>query len=187
MTAPEIFDKALHLAGLMKTYGADTKFGRNNLVLPSITVGMKLQAKRYPPEIQASIRAVRRSVLPAFSLTGLMQVSAAEMDGDYLFFVVRGYPEPMMAANHKLTRDAGRSHEVLWKIGKDTGFNMELQPSVTTITCFSELEARIAEDKFELATALAYSLHSDAAVDTAHCILGCLTNSLYQQYGTPRN
>lgn len=187
MTAPEIFDKALRLAGLMKAYGADTKFGQNNLVLPSITVDMKLQANRYPPKIRESIRAVRNSVLPAFSLTGLMQVSAAEMDGDYLFFVVRGYPEPMMAANQKLTKDTGRSHEALWRAGKDIGFNMELQPSVAAITCFSELEARIVKDKFELLTALTYSLNSVTAIDTADCILGCLTNSLYQQYGTPRN
>lgn len=187
MTAPEIFERAVNFANLMRDYGADTKFGQKNLVLPSITVDMKLRAGHYPPESQTSIKTVRKSVLPAFSLTGLIQVSAAEMDRDYLFIVVRGYPEPMVVANHKLTNDAGRSHETLWRAGKDIGFNIELQPSVAAITCFSELEAKIVKDKFELITTLAYSLSSVTTIDTADCILGCLTNSLYQRYGTPRN
>ena len=94
MTAPEVFNKATHFAGLMRACGADTKFGRESLVLPSITPGMKIRANHYPEKVQRAIFEIRYSILPALSLSGNMKVTAAEMDKDYLLFSIRGYPDP---------------------------------------------------------------------------------------------
>ncbi|MBI5356597.1 hypothetical protein HZB78_03210 [Candidatus Collierbacteria bacterium] len=190
MTPLEVFNKATHFAGLMKTCGADTKFGRDSLVIPSITPGMKIHANRYPEEAQKSISEIRYSVLPAFSLTGNMKVSASEMDTSYLFVTIRGWPDPMIFANTILTKEPGRSHEKLWKVAADIGVNLEFQPTQTAIQYFTELETFVTRDnpnKLNFIKARTYEVNPDTVVDTADCMLACLRAAISRKYATPRN
>ena len=190
MTPLEVFNKATRFADLMKDFGADIRFGQNSLVLPSITPGMKICANRYPEEAQRSISEIRYSVLPAFSLTGSMKVSASEMDDNYLFLALRGYPEPMVLANPILVKEPGQSHERLWQAGSGIGVNLEFQPKETAIRYFTELEVSVTADslrKLNFLKAMTYEVDPDTTVDAADCMLACLRAAISRKYATSRN
>lgn len=193
MTAPEVFDKATHFTNLMRASGADTKFGRECLVLPSITPGMKTRANRYPAGTKQSILDIRNAVLPAFSLTGAMRVTAARMDTDYLILTARGYPDSMIKANPILVNEPGKSHARLWTAGKDIGFNLEIKPIGAAILYFTELELSIIKRpqqegliKLEVVTKT-LEVNPDFAIDATDCVLSCLSAALSRKYAIPKN
>lgn len=189
LTAPEIFERAIQFTEKMRACVPISRFGQESLIVPSPTVEMKQRARDYPkyPDIaRRSISEIRNSVMPAFSLTGLTEVSTASMD-DYLFLTIGGYPEPMITVNPILVNKPHISHKALWEAASATRINLELQPSGTTIRYYAELQAKIIEGKFILEKHVARTVPTDASLDAADCILFSLTKVLCHSYNLPIN